>query len=59
VDYQPLTGKWLYWFVALMVVYGVLTMFPDNKVAAFIGLACAGGGVALAKHQIAKNRKEK
>jgi hypothetical protein len=52
-------GKWLWWFMAAMVVYGVLTLFPENAWAAKIGALAAIAGIAIARHQIVKSRREK
>ncbi len=52
-------GKWLYWFIGVMAVYGLLTMFPENKIAAGAAGVFAVVGIAIARHQIAKGRREK
>jgi hypothetical protein len=49
--------RWLKWFMVAMVIYAITSFWPDNRMVAIIGLACAGIGIAIARHQIAKGRR--
>jgi hypothetical protein len=50
-------GKWLKWFMACAVVYALLTLFPENRLAVVIGSLFAAAAVGLAWHQIKKGRR--
>jgi hypothetical protein len=50
-------GKWLKWFMACAIVYALLTLFPENKVAIAIGGLFAAVAIGLARHQIDKGRR--
>jgi hypothetical protein len=50
-------GKWLWWFVGLMSAYGVLTLFPENAVAAKIGGLLAIAEIAVVRYRVARTRK--
>ena len=55
-------GKWLRWFMAAMVIYGILTLLPENAWAAWaakIGALAAVAGIAIARYQFVKVRREK
>jgi len=50
-------GKWLKWFTACMVIYALMTFFPDNKVAVGVGAVALVIGIGLARREIRKGRE--
>jgi hypothetical protein len=51
-------GKWLNWFMACAAIYALLTLFPENRVAAVIGGFFAFPAISIARRQIA-NRENR
>ncbi len=52
-------GKWLKWFMVAMVICGVCSFWPDNRLAVGLGAGFGGIGISLARRQIMKRRSEK
>ena len=49
--------RWLKWFIAVMAIYAVTSIWPENRILAVIGLVFASVGITLARRQIAKGRR--
>jgi uncharacterized membrane protein YjjB (DUF3815 family) len=50
-------GKWVYWFFAIMAIYGLTTLFPHNRVLAAVGGFFGAVGIAILRHQFSRLRK--
>jgi hypothetical protein len=58
-DYGFAPGGWPKWFIGLLTVYAVLTMFPENATAAKVGALFVIAAFAVLRWKISKSHRDK
>lgn len=58
-NYGAKDTRWLYCFMAAMIVYAVSTFWPQDRIAVYMGGTFAALGIRIAHYQISKARRRK
>jgi hypothetical protein len=52
-------ANWLKWFLFLMAIYALSTLWPENRTVVILGGFVAAVGIGIVRYQIKKSRREK